>query len=167
MKYCKETTSNHPALNLFPICLEELNKLICCEGYSGEIPFFSHGEVVINLDLLEEKLAFQENNRLLNKSMDFGFGVSNQDSSDKYFILSELRLNYDNPNNLKGEDVIGKVKGSLLSIKNEIPIYEKFIFIFKTNQLEEARSRMFRISPRIPNNYIVMDLQKLRDSYFN
>jgi hypothetical protein len=165
MKYCSNTTINHNIAILYNACLQELNQLIVNEGYLGTIPLFKNNEIVINPDKAEKIIA-KKAGRRRNKSMDMAFGLSNSDSSIREMLMVELRLNYRNPNNLNREELEGKVAGSILVLANIPQIHNRYIFIFKTNQRQEARNRLSRMIPRINSNYIVMDIHELQASYF-
>jgi len=166
MKYCISTTQNHPIANSHPQCIEDFNTLIVKEGYSSPTALFTAGEKVLNLDTVEALIALSQGNRNRNSSMDITFGITNSDSTSKMMVLVELRLNYTNPNNVRREKLEEKVSGSLSALTNAIPIYPNFIFVFRTDKKEEARNRLFRMLPRIPNHYIVMDLPELKAAFF-
>jgi hypothetical protein len=165
MKYCNYTTINHHIAVLHNNCLQDINYLITKEGYLGTVSPFINNETVIYLDLAEELIAITEG-RSKNKSMDMAFGLTNSDSSIKEMLMVELRLNYSNPNNLNRAELEGKVAGSSLLLSNIPEIHNRFIFIFKTNQRQEARNRLSRMIPRINSNYIVMDIPELHSTYF-
>jgi hypothetical protein len=170
MKYCNTTTINHPIAQTYSDCLQNINHILFndsqdCHGYI--VPNFENNEIVINLDDVETKLTNDLGRLEKNMSMDLAFGLSNSDSTNQEMLMVELRLNYLNPNNLKKEKIDGKVTGSILALGNHTPIHEKYIFIFKTNQVAEAKNRLFRMIPTVNSNYIVMDLENLKSIYFN
>lgn len=169
MKYCINTTRNHPITTKYPQVLEDINDLLInesrdCVGYL--VPTFNNNESVINMDSLEAIVA-RDNNRARNKSMDLAFGINSADSINKEMVLVEIRLNYINPNNLNKEELEGKVNGSSQLLSGHHPIHNKYIFIFKSNQIQEAISRLRRMIPSINSGFIVMDVEQLQLSYFN
>lgn len=166
MRYCKLTTQNHKIISFCGSCLEDINTLICKEGYSGPSPLFTNSELVINMDCAEALLSNPSKKIQKNKSMDMAFGITNESSTKIQMLMVELRLNYNNPNNLNREEIEGKVNGTSLILANIPPIYKRYIFIFKTEQLQEAISRLFRMIPKIQTNYVVMDIHQLKDTYF-
>lgn len=166
MNYCISTTQNHPIAQAYPNCIQDFNTLLINEGYVSSTTLFDNSEVVLNLDAVEALIALAEDNRNRNSSMDFTFGIANKEATSRMMVLVELRLNYVNPNNLKREKLEDKVAGSLLALTSIIPIYPNFIFIFSSDKKEEARNRLFKMYPRIPSSYIVMDLQDLKTSFF-
>jgi len=95
--------------------------------------------------------------------MDIAFAIS--DSLNIEILLVEFRFNYKNPNNLQKGDLEGKVSGSKSFLGNSVKINDNYIFIFKPNLIQQARNRMQRMNPKIPNNYIVMDLEGLVTKY--
>lgn len=165
MKYCRNTTINHDISLSHNSCLQNINTLIINEGFVGTIPLFTNTEIVINLDEAERIMAI-EVGRPLNRSMDMAFGLSNENSTNERILMVELRLNYHNPNNLNRTEIEEKVNGSSLLLNDIPPIYKLYIFIFKTEQLQEAISRLFRMIPRINSNYVVMDIHQLKERYF-
>ncbi len=101
-----------------------------------------------------------------NKSMDMAFGIKNSDSSKIQMQLIELRFNYNNPNNLDRKEIEGKVAGSSQLLSEVPPTVKLYMFIFKTEKLQEAISRLFRIIPKINPNYAVMDIYSLKKNIF-
>lgn len=169
MKYCNNTTVNHPISQAYSNCLQNINDIILkdsqdCHGYV--IPNFENNEIVINLDDVEEKLTIAQGRLEKNKSMDMAFGITNSDATVKEMLMVELRLNFINPNNLKKDKIDDKVAGSTLALQNHYPIHEKYIFIFKTSLVAEATNRLFRMHPAVNSNYVVMDLQNLKANFF-
>jgi hypothetical protein len=165
MKYCSITTQSHPVSLLYTDCIEGLNTLLVTEGHNNSTPEFNNGQIVLNLDRVEDYLAILHE-RDKNKSMDFTFGIANEDKSIQLMVLVEARLNYLNPNNVKREHLEEKVRGSSSALTSVIPIYANYIFLFRVDKKEEARSRFFRMNPRIPNEYFVMDIEELKSTFF-
>jgi len=166
MKYCQTTTENHPVSSKHFSCIENINLLLTNEGHIGTAVLFINDEVVLNLDCVEAIIALNDDDRERNKSMDFSFGIANDDKSIQLMVLAELKLNSLNPNHIRMDHLKEKVAGSILALTNSIHIYANYIFIFRTDRKEEARSRFFRMNPRIPNEYLVMDLAELHYTFF-
>jgi hypothetical protein len=166
MKYCEETTRNHPIAVKYNTFLESLEHLIRREGYSNPANLFINGEIVLDLDQTEKFVAEVEG-RLPNKSMDFAMGIKNHSATRRSILLVELRLNYNNPNNLDRKEIVGKVEGSVNLLSPYIPVYGEYIFIFRTEKIQEAISRLFRMIPKINSQFIVMDIDTLKKEYFS
>ena len=94
------------------------------------------------------------------------FGVAIENSTIKHMVIVELRLNYINPNNVRREELEEKAIGSIAALGSSIPVHDNFIFIFQSNLVEQARNRLYRMNPRIPSNYIVMDPNTLKHTFF-
>jgi hypothetical protein len=169
MKYCHQTTKSHPIASEYFSCLENINLLIERESRDCKncvIPTFEKNEIVLNLDAVES--TKKDHLRIpRNKTMDMAFGLKDFNENINEFIIVELRLNYQNPNNLNKELIDGKVNGSIELLNNHLAIHSKFIFVFKTNQIKEAENRLFRMIPKVNSNYVVMDLQMLKSAYFD
>lgn len=165
MKYCRTTTENH-AIALSHKCLKSINHLIVSEGYIGQDSLFENDEVVLDMDYAEAIIAAKENRLKKNKSMDLAFGIRNIESTKIKMLMVELRLNYNNPNNLNRQEIEEKVAGTRENLSHYPPIYNQYIFVFKTEQLQEAINRLFRMIPRIQSNYVVMDIYQLKDKFF-
>lgn len=165
MKYCKITTINHPISLTYPNCIEDINSLFIREGYASSQKPFINNEVILNLDFVESEVAPLAN-RPKNRSMDFTFGLSNNGQSIQLMVLAELKLNQQNPNQLKREHLEEKVAGSMGVLNNSIDIYANYIFIFRSDKKEEAKSRFFRMNPKIPNEYLVMDIEEFYNTFF-
>ena len=166
MKYCKKITQTHPLSIDCPICLEDINILISEESNSDISPLFINNEVVINLDKAEEIIA-DTVGRDRNKSMDLAFGIANdnEDSTFNEMQMVELKLNYvNNLRNLKVDDLKEKIKDSKKILTEKVPISNNYIFIFKTNHIEEAKNKFFRAG--FARNFIVMDIHNLQAIYF-
>jgi len=165
MKYCKATTVNHPVSVAHKICLTDFNALLIVEGHISPVPPFTNNEIVLNLDCVETLLAIAAN-RNKNRSMDCAFGIANDDKSVQLMVLVELKLNHQNPNHVKREQLEEKVGGSISALTNVIPIYANYIFLFRSDRKEEAKNRFFRMNPKIPNEYFVMDINELQYTFF-
>ncbi len=165
MKYCAQTTQDHK-IAVEHECLQGLDELMIQEGYIGATPFFHPQVQILNLDIAESKVAAKEM-RVPNKSMDLAFGLRDDSLNGlKKMLLVELRFNYINMRNLKRSDLIGKVQESKLIMENNPEVEGYFIFIFQTNIKAQATNRFFRMNPVVPSEYVVMDINDLKQKYF-
>jgi hypothetical protein len=164
MKYCRITTENHPVSLACPDCIEDISALLLKEGHITLFAF-TNDEVVLNLDCVETLLALK-GVRDKRKSMDMTFGIANDDRSVQLMVLVELKLNHLNPNNVKRDFLEQKVIESTAVLSNSIHIYANYIFLFRSDRKEEAKNRFFRMNPKIPNEYLVMDVEELYDTFF-
>lgn len=164
MKYCKKETLNHTISNIFPCCIKDFNRLIYDEDDNlNKLPHLFQDVLVIDLDCVEKNKAKSEK-RAQCKTMDSTFAILNGSSIE--MLLVELRFNYKNLSNLDRKELLGKVSGSINLLGNSININNRFIFVFQPNLLQQAINRLQRMNPRIPNNYVAMDLNQLINSYF-
>ncbi len=162
MKYSKiKTLTLSNSLNKSE-CLVNFNDLIINEGYTGVL-VFNETDIVLDMDCVELKIA-QSEHRVNNSSMDCAFVID--DESNEEVLLVELRFNYKNMKNLDRNKLLKKVLGSTLAIDNSIPINNKYIFIFKKSLVQQAKNRLYRMMPKIPNNYLSMSIQELKTEYF-
>jgi len=166
MKYCQDTTENHPVAIEYPHCIEDINTHLADEGYSPAGPLFIHNETVIDLDEAEMVYANQQN-RPVSQSMDMTIGLRNKSGYKREMLLVEFKFNMKNPNNLSQVDMRGKVAGSINILGLTPPISSQYIFIFQPNLVEEARNRMARMIPGIPTDYIAMSIYDLKSIYFD
>ncbi len=164
MSYCRTTTENHSVAISHPSTLKDFNIINAKEGYSGPA-VFTNGEIVIDMDEAEAIISRNEG-RVRRRSMDISFAVDNLNLSGKEMVLVELRYNYVNMQNLSRTILEEKVIGSLNVIGTSVPIYTDYIFIFQSNLIQQARSRFFRMNPRINSNYVVMDINDLKVLFF-
>lgn len=164
MKYNLNLTQNHELSRSFEACVVDYNQLIYKEDESlTELFYFFKNVEVIDLDCVE-KCKSIVNNRPRFKTMDSCFAIC--DITRVNMLLVELRFNYKNLKNLNRESLLGKVTGSRIILGDSIAICEKYIFVFKKDLVQQARSRLQRMIPKIPNNYIAMDLEELQNIYF-
>ena len=167
MKYCRNTTINHVISQTHTNCLIDLNSLIVREGFAGVNRLFVNGEIVLDLDLAETIFAGIENRKEKNKSMDMAFGLTNADATKRQMLLVELKFNVRDVYSLRKNDLEGKVESSCNLLGNDPAIYQRFIFIVKTENIQEAISRFFRMIPKIDSKYVVLDIHLLKEQYFN
>ena len=167
MNYCLNSTKDHRISKTHGQCITDINSLISSEGYITTKPFFNNNEVVINLDLAEAICADLECRNERNKSMDMAFGLRSLDGKKIQMLLVELKFNVKDVYSLKKIDLEGKVDGSCLVLGNNPPIYQRFIFIVKSEHLQEAISRFYRMNPKLDSKYVALDIQTLKSEYFN
>lgn len=165
MKYCKESTEI--TANLFDPAsiLVQLNELIKEEGGLNSTLIFEEETIVINGDLLEEFLAENEK-RSKEKSVDVIFAIQDESSNLKIQFV-EFRLNYTGGysfRNLKLQDLKGKVDGSKKVINDAINGF--FPFIFQDHLVQQAKSRLYRMSPKVPQEFVAMTLSELKNEFF-
>ncbi|NHM08354.1 hypothetical protein G4D82_14085 [Flavobacterium sp. CYK-4] len=163
MKYNKAATISHTLSTTYPCCVKDFNQVILEEDDNlVALPNYFTNVNVIDLDCVELNKAKAEI-RPQNKTMDTTFVISNTTTAE--MLLVELRFNYRNLSNLDRNELLGKVVGSVLLCSPSV-INNNYIFIFQSNLVQQARSRLQRMNPRIPNNYIAMDLAELIATYF-
>ena len=70
---------------------------------------------------------------------------------------------------LKREELEEKVKETIKTLKSfeNINIHSEYFFVFQPNRTEEARNRLSRMNPRIPATYISIDVNRLKQRFFN
>lgn len=103
-----------------------------------------------------------------NKSMDMAFGIVDpNNSSKKQMLMVELKFNMKDFYGLKKKDLEEKVTGTATILTESIPIYKQYIFIFKSQYLQEALNRIYRMVPKIESNYIALDINLLKDRFFS
>jgi len=147
-----------------PLSVEPIEAHIAGEGYVG-LPLFTNNEILIDLDCAEAVVAAAEN-RAPNQSMDMTIGLRNHDFTITEMLLVDFKFRMVNPNNLAQNDMRGKVAGSSLLLGTTIPIRNEYVFIVQPDKVQEARSRLSRMIPGIPNAYIAMDINALKLMYF-
>lgn len=161
MKYCQTTTKLHPISLSNKSCLEQIDQIITREG--GNPRLFGSMHIGLNLDMVER------NNRphQMRSTVDFCFGIS-QNLKNKQIILTELRFRVNNPKTIKKTDIIGKIDGSIELLSRDIPIYNRYFFIFNDNQKEVARSHFRLLFNNKPNNpYTPLKLNELHELFFS
>lgn len=157
-------TENHLVSKLYPDSLVDLDLLIHREdSESTGVKTQFNNSLVIDLDCVERVKATKECRRRFS-TMDCTLAI--RDETETNMLLVELRLNYKNLQNLNRNKLIDKVTGSTLLLSESPVIHPEYIFIFKTELKSQARNRFYRMSPRISNNYIVMDINDLSQKYF-
>jgi len=164
MKYNKLETEKHVISQSYQCCVKDYNEIVLNEDDSiTVIPTIFTDVNVIDLDCVE-KIRAQNKSQNRQSTMDSTFAIS--DSSNLEMLLVELRFNYRNLSNLNRKKLIDKVNGSISILGNSVKINDTYIFIFQSNLVQQAQSRLQRMVPIIPSNYIAMDLNELISKYF-
>lgn len=168
MEYNKNKTISHPIAIQHPCCIQDFNEVIKNEDDTLKTKQYScifiSSVEVLNLDCAKNKEYPIGMGKERPKSMDITFAISENDKAE--IVLVDFKLNIVNPNTLKKEDLEGKVNDSMLFLCNSIPIHNQYIFVLQPNKVQQARNRLQRMLPKIPNNYIAMDLSELINKYF-
>ena len=97
--------------------------------------------------------------------MDCTFAIQISSNNDFEMLLIELRFNYISVRNLNRQKLLDKVSGSKNSLGNGTNISHRNIFVFNKALKEQAKNRLFRMLPKIPNNYEVMDIFELNNTF--
>ncbi|MEO8238119.1 MAG: hypothetical protein ABI576_08415 [Flavobacterium sp.] len=164
MKYSKPKTASHIVARTYPSCLVDIDQLIFKDDDSLlEIGNEFDNSNVIDLDGVEI-LRAQSEKRNRKSTMDCTFAII--DDSKTEMLLVEFRFNYENLKNLNRNKLVDKVECSREILGDSITINEDSIFIFQKTLKAQAESRLYRMYPRVPNNYVVMDLDDLKTHYF-
>lgn len=163
MKYNNTETESHIVAQTYPSCLVDIDQLIFKDDDSLlEVGNEFDNSVVIDLDGVEI-LRAQADKRNQKSTMDCTFAIS--DDAKTEMLLVEFRFNYVNLQNLNRNKLVDKVECSQEILGDSIPINENSIFIFQKNLKAQAQSRIYRMYPRVPNNYLVMDLDDLKQFF--
>ncbi len=166
LRYCKNSTITHKVAQAFSICIADMDSLIAREGFSGPFPFFTQGEVVLDMDLAEAKVAAQQQRVEKNKSMDMAYVIRSSDNKKIASVIVELKFNMRDFYCLKKEQLEQKVQGSAAILSDVPPLYNRFYFVVQTNYIQEATSRLFRMIPEIDKRFVAIDLPSLKHLYF-
>lgn len=163
MKYSKQKTASHIVAQTYPSCLVDIDQLI----FKDDDSLLEVGNEFDNSDVIDldgvEILRAQTERRNQKSTMDCTFAIS--DESKTEMLLVEFRFNYVNLQNLNRNKLVDKVECSHEILGDSIPINENSIFIFQKNLKAQAQSRLYRMYPRVPNNYLVMDLDDLKQFF--
>jgi hypothetical protein len=163
VKYSNPKTASHIVAQTYPSCLVDIDQLIFKDDDSlFELGNEFDNSVVIDLDGVEI-LRAQTDKRNQKSTMDCSFAI--MDDFKTEMLLVEFRFNYVNLQNLNRNKLVDKVECSQEILGDSIPINENSIFIFQKNLKAQAQSRIYRMYPRVPNNYLVMDLDDLKQFF--
>ena len=139
MVYCKKATEEHHLSISFPECLLGFNEIITREGQRFSL--FDTDWIVLDLDEVEKKLKQRERREYQHKTCDFTSGIKITNATK--MLLVECRLNYINANNLKSDEISGKISGSEFIMGYTPPIHSTVYFLF-TDKVKRLASRKLR-----------------------
>lgn len=165
MIYDKDSTLTHPLARRLPDIITGLDSIIHKEDDSSDCVANNFPDtLVLDLDAAEVATAKNES-RDQNSTMDCAFAV--KESNTVNMLLVEFRFNYINLKNLNRNKLIDKVVGSGLLLDHSVGIFNEYIFIFQPELKAQAQRRLFMMNPRIPTNYIALDVSDLKSRFFN
>lgn len=168
MKYSKEETLKTSLAQQFKRCVKDYNIIFRDNDDNlRTIPNYFTDVEVIDFDCIEEKLSCLQHRKKV-KSVDSIFVISDN-SLDREIVLVELRLNYINMANLKKEELEEKVRETIKTLKSfeKINIHSEYFFVFQPNRTQQARNRLNRMNPKIPTTYISIDINSLKQRFFD
>jgi hypothetical protein len=166
MKYCEQTTRGHEInQRTNGACLSSINEVIEKDDSTKTNLIFERDVIVINLDEAEKVISRGQQCKP-SKSMDICFGLTNKEFNLS-ILLVEFRFNYRNMRNLDKSELDGKLQGSKKLLGESISIKDEYIFIFQKDLQQQAKSRLQRMNPRVPSNYVVMNIYELKNKYFD
>ena len=167
-KYNKEETLNTSLAQQYNECVKDYNIIFKDNDNNLDVtPSYFTNVEVIDFDCIEEKLSGLQHRKPV-KSVDSIFVISDN-SLNREIVLVELRLNYVNMANLEKKELEEKVEETIKTLKKieNINIHSEYFFVFQPNKTEEARNRLSRMNPRIPATYISIDIDSLKQRFFN
>lgn len=159
MKYCKETTEQHPLSIKYPACLEQLKGCIVKEGGSGVL--FSDDDICLNLDEVE-KLVSKGSREA---TMDVAIGLS-EEKRNRQMLLVEFRFRYDKPSNIGKKEIEDKINHSKQLLLGGATINKDYVFVFSPKKVNEARSHFRRLFSGKKVSASVMEEKELHKTYF-
>ncbi|MBD3583910.1 hypothetical protein [Flavobacterium selenitireducens] len=131
-------------------------------------PFSLSDYIVINGDQLEAestlaagKTVFQKS-----KSVDLIFGVESVDGNVKEFQFVELKLRTKNFFHLDKFSFRDKVNSSTIALGTSEKISSKYYIVFKKEILNQAERFLFRINPKLNNDFKAIDPEGLHALFF-
>lgn len=119
------------------------------------------------MDKIQEERAI-ELRKDKDSSVDTCFVVSN---GSKKVILVELKLGIINPNthfgnSKKRKEFLKKFTDSITLLGGEPPIHNKYYAVFSLDVLQEAKRRLYQIGKEFGQDYIVLSIDELKQTYF-
>lgn len=156
MKYSKEVTETHRLGCLHKDCLQLISSCFKDEGGKGIL--FCQNETCINLDKIEKK----QHKSSPQATMDITIGI--EDSSKK-MLLVELRFNYKNPKNIGKQEILNKIDHSK-ALLSGCAVHPEYIFIFKENFKNQARSHFNRLFTGKKTPCIIMTEEEFHHFFF-
>lgn len=100
--------------------------------------------------------------------MDAFWGIS-ESMRNKQVALVDFKFRVENPNSLTKNELEGKVRGSKDMIGFEIPVFEKYCFVFNANIIQQAKSRFNRLfigDGKLNYSYKAVTEKELYDIYW-
>ncbi len=160
MKYCKETTKQHPLSLKYPACLVQLKGCIKKEGGSGAL--FNEDDICLNLDEIEKVVS--NGNR--EATMDVAIGLS-EEERNRQMLLVEFRFRYDKPSNIGKKEIEDKIKHSKQLLLGGVMINKNYVFVFSPKKVNEARSHFRRLFVgKKVSVLVIMEEKEFHDIYF-
>lgn len=170
MKYCEDLTKGHHYSVAHPEILNEIFGFLQFEGCTlNPSPFTGCNSLIINGDKLEEVLTLAAGKTIFDKkkSVDLILGLKSADNLKRQFQFVELKLRtkkdfyYLNKLSLRE-----KVNSSIIALGNSEPISSKYYIVFKSDILNLAERYLFRINPRLNNDFKAIDVAGFHTLFF-
>lgn len=165
MKYSKPATENYAKKINKEECLEPIDQLITSQGYDENAVTFKKDDLVLNMDCVEAVISTIEN-RPLNKSMDSAFIIEDE-AGRQEIVLVEYKVRMANIRNLSVDELLEKVSGSTSILETPPDLHENYYIVYRSDIKEQARRKLFRLHPRIPEKYIAMDMADVQHKFFD
>jgi hypothetical protein len=168
MKYCQNVTISHNQCIVYPGILTDVFSLIKKEGCRlNPSPFSGKTHKVIDGDKLEEEVRLSTGRTNLNKSVDLIFGLRSSDGSVEQIQFVELKLRSQQDFYFLDKfSLRDKVNSSTLALGTSVPIANKYYIVFKKNLLNQAQRYLFRINPKLNNDFKAIDVELLNTLFF-
>lgn len=160
MKYDRNLTVNHPLSVGYPQYLERINQIVLDEGGTQQI---FNGKVALNLDKVKTNSGQRDISRL--KSMDMIIGLNNTPGTNPHTLLIDFKLRCNGIRSISTGDCKEKIKDSkLLLFGSGISVYNKYLFIFNDQLIQQFRSIIIR---GLQNPFAeVLTVEEFRNEYF-
>lgn len=170
MKYCENLTVNHIQSITHPSILYCIKTFLKDEGCTlNPSPFENCKSLIINGDKLEEVLTLIAGKTVFEKkkSVDLILGIKSLDNSIKQFQFIELKLRTKKDfYHLDKYSFRDKVNASTNALGNSQPISNKYYIVFRKDILNVADRFLFRINPRLSNDFKAIDITGLHTMFF-
>jgi hypothetical protein len=170
MRYCETVTKNHSQSITYPDILTEIFILLQNEGCKlNPSPFAANTSLTINGDKLEEFVTLASGKTVgdKKKSVDLIFGVKSQDNLTEEFQFVELKLRTQGDfYYLDKFSLRDKINSSALALGNSKPISKKYYLVFRKEILNLAERYLFRINPKLNNDFKAIDVVTLHQLFF-
>lgn len=170
MKYCEQLTKSHIQSITYPIILCCVDIFLQGEGCTlNPSPFETCNSLIINGDKLEEVVTLTAGKTVFDKkkSVDLILGVKSQDNTIKEFQFVELKLRTKKDfYNLNKFSLRDKVNASTNALGSSQPISNKYYIVFSKDILNVADRFLFRINPRLSNDFKAIDICGLHAMFF-